>query len=51
MIAVFGKDKKGREFMFDKYGAGQAGQTRIRLGTYYTSVSTVLSGIIPNEFK
>lgn len=43
MVAVFGKDKKGNEFMFDKYGAGQAGQTRLRLGTKNVQVSSILA--------
>lgn len=44
MVAVFGRDKKGNEFMFDKYGAGQAGQTVLRLGTKKIQVSKVLAG-------
>lgn len=51
MVAVFGKDEKGREFMFDKYGTGQASQTYIRLGTKVAQVSKVLAGNIPDEFR
>lgn len=43
MVAVFGKDKKGREFMFDKYGAGQSGYTALRLGSRRINVSSILA--------
>lgn len=42
MVAVFGKTADGKEFMYDKYGSGMGGFSKVRSGRSVVNVSTVV---------